>query len=295
MTRGDEQYVQQRGEVPRVARTVGVFVDRTVDGLARVNTQGSLVSVKCDGWAPPVPGMSVRLESTNGIMRLVGPAGPRSASGVVIASLSGDTRASVLVDGVEWDLPVMAPYVPIPTDEVVVDWMSGAVLGELAASAGSDAPAPNPGGGGGAFSGLLVQATDSGRYNTGGSAWGDSTVWTGTSTRGLWVYSGGFAALAGANVTSAEIYLPLIQQQNNMSFGLHTQPSKPGSDPGFSNVTAHDGPRSGWVGLPAGWGNILRDNPSWGVGVLSPGGGLNQWVGRGADGMSGAIRFAGTR
>lgn len=291
----EEVYARKFADVPRVQSVTGVFVG-IVDGLARVNLQGSTVDVKCDGWYPPVPGMPVRVDTVNGVMRVVGPAKPQGGRGVVSASLSGGTRARITVDGAVFELPVMAPYSPVVSDTVVVNWTSGHILGEEAAAPTPDPPPATGGGGGGAFSGLLVQSQDSGRWSTSSVNWfGNSDVWTGTTTQGAWFYSGGFSVLAGANVTGVEIYLPLIKEQNNLSFGLHPHASRPGGSPGIDTLSAHTGARSGWVGLPSVWGNILRDNPSWGVGVISPGGGNNQWVGRGSDPMSGALRFAGTR
>lgn len=289
----DDILLRKLSETPRVQSYVGIFLGM-VNGLARLNLQGAAVDVKCDGWVPPIPGMAVRVESLNGVLRVKGPSTPRSALGEVVESLDGDTRARVVVDGEEWVLPVTAPYVPLPTDKVVIDWMAGFVSGEQAAARVDDTPPPAPPKGVG-FAGLLVQATDSGRWSTSYGNWfGNSDVWTGTTTQGAWFYGGGFRVLAGANVSTVEIYLPLIQQQNNLQFGLHGHASKGGS-PGITSTFTHTGPRSGWVRLPDGWGNALRDNPNWGVGVLSPGGGLNQWVGRASDAMSGALRFSGTR
>lgn len=289
----DDVLLRKLSQVPRVQSVTGIFLGM-VNGLARLNLQGSVVDVKCDGWAPPVPGMAVRVESLNGIMRVKGPAGPRSAVGEVVEALDGDTRARVDVDGEEWVLPVMAPYVPLATDQVVIDWMAGFVIGEQAAAREQATPPPNPGTVKG-FQGLLVQATDSGRWSTSYGNWfGNSDVWTGTTTQGAWFYGGGFSVLAGANVATVEMYLPLITQQNNLQFGLHGHASKGGS-PGIGSLWTYNGPRSGWITLPNTWGNLLRDNPSWGIGVVSPGGGLNQWRGRGSDAMSGALRFSGTR
>lgn len=279
---------------PRVESLTGVFLG-IVDGLARVNLQGSTVDLRCDGWYPPTPGMPVRVNSTNGILRVTGPASPQGGRAEVLESLDGGQRARISVGGREYELPVMEPYIPLPGDVAVVNWTTMHVLGAEATAPASSSPAPNPGGGGGAFGGLLVQSVDSGRYSTSYSNWfGNSDVWTGVTTQGAWFYGGGFGVLAGAEITGVEIYLPLIREQNNLDFGLHPHPSKPSGSPGIGFFSAAPG-RSGWVPLPSSWGNTFRDNPGWGVGVVSPGGGQNQWVGRASDPMSGALRFSGTR
>lgn len=289
-----EQFLRKASEQAKVSSTVGVFVERTVDGLARVNVQGSTVDVRLDGWNPPIPGMPVRVETLNGIMRVKGPSQALSARGEVVADVGGGVAAIVLVDGEEYTLPVMAPYVPIPADIVVINWQSGHVLGEEASAPDTVAP-PTVGAGGSSFSSLLVQATNSGKWDTTYSNyWGGSEVWASNNNDGLWVYGGRFSALAGANVSRVEIFLPLIQQVGSASVGLHAYSTIPGGAPTIGSLVALSS-RNGWVQLPTEWGNYLRDNPGSGVGVVSPSGGFNKWRGVGQDGLSGALRFDGTR
>ena len=280
-------------DIPRVSTVTGYFVGM-VDGLAQVNVQGATVSVRCDGWNPPTPGMPVRVETLNGLMRVTGPSQTLPARGTVVESREGDTRALVDAGGDEYDLPVMAPYVPLPGDVVVLNWQSGHVLGEEAA-APDDQPPPTVGGGSNPFSGLLVQAQSSGKYDfPNGNWWGNGDVRASNNNAGAWFYHGAFTALAGADVSSIELHLPTPWRAVGALFvGLHPHATRPGGAPSIGTLTTVSA-RSGWVSLPAGWGNFLRDNPNHGIGVTS-GAGDNQWPGVPQDGYSGALRFAGTR
>lgn len=279
-----------------VASSVGIFLEM-VDGLARVNVHGATVDIRCDGWTPPVPGMPVRVETVHSIMRVVGPSQAKSARGEVLESLDGDTRARVSVDGEEFTLSVMAPYVPIPTDPVVIDWQSGFILGEQAAAVQTSSPLP-VGNAGAPFSGLLVQARSSGKYDYPNSNWwGTGDVRASNNNDGAWFYHGELRVLAGASVDSVELYLPTPwRAQGVLKIGLHPHPTKPGGAPSIGSL--FDAPaRSDWVRLPDSWGNYLRDNPDSGIGVTS-GSGDNQWPGVTGDRfnpMSGALRFAGSR
>lgn len=278
-------------EVSRTRSLTAVFVGM-VGPLARVNVQGSTVDVRCDGWNPPIPGMPVRVDVTNGQMRVTGPALTLPARAEVLEDIDSGTKARI-TDGVsEWVLPVMAPYVPVPTDVVVVNWQSGHVLGEEAAAPVQEKPSETPPESA-PFDNLLIQAAQSGKYDLDwGNWWGGSEVWASNNNHGAWFYAGRFGALAGAQIGSMEIYLPLISAVGSCAIGLHTDSAFPGGPPNILGPIPLD-QRGGWVSLPAEWGATLRDNPSWGVGVLAPTGGLTKWVG--VPGMSGALRFSGSR
>lgn len=283
--------------IDQVQSTVGVFV-AMVDGLARVNVQGATVDIRCDGWNPPVPAMPVRIDTVNGIMRVVGPALTLPARATVLESIDGDTRALVDVGGVEYKLPVMAPYVPLPDDVVVLNWQSGHVLGEEAAAPSTADPGtiPSPSE---PFTNLLIQPTASGKYDTNwDNWWSPPEVWASNVNKGIWVYDGRFAALAGAQIMKAEFCFPRPIKTAGVAYiGLHAYPSIPGGEPTISELTyLPPDRRSDWYELPAGWGDALRDNPHWGIGVTS-GAGDNRWPGVGQAGgsQSGWLRFTGTR
>lgn len=292
MTLVDVQ-LQKQAEVPRVQSVTGVFIGM-VGTLARINVQGSTVDVRCDGWNPPIPGMPVRVEILNGIMRVKGPSETLVPRGTVLASLGGGVEALVEAGGVEYTLPVMAPYVPIPSDVVVIHWSSGHILGEEAAAPVTEAPATVPGGGSG-FNNLLIQARSSGKYDTSVPGWwGNGDIRASNNNVGAWFYHGAFSGLAGANISRVEVYLPTPWKAVGvLNFGLHGHPTRPGGNPGIGSTVAR-AQRSGWLDLPDTWGNLLRDNPNWGIGVTS-GAGDNQWPGVPQDGMSGALRFTGIR
>ena len=281
-------------DVSRTRSVTGVFVEM-VGSLARVNVQGSTVDVRCDGWNPPIPGMPVRVDVTNGSMRVTGPSQTLPARAEVLEDIESGTRARI-TDGVsDWTLSVMAPYVPIPGDVVVVNWFSGHVLGEEAAAPEVVVPPEQPQRPT-SFENLLIQPGGSGKFDLSWSNWWGSDVWASNNNVGAWFYLGRFSALAGADITRVEIFLPPPHRAVGAAFiGLHGHAGIPGGNPGITNLIPLP-TRSGWVQLPTGWGAHLRDNPGHGVGVTS-GAGDNRWpgVGQAGGGQSGWLRFAGTR
>lgn len=279
--------------IPKVSTMAGVFV-RMEDGLAVVNVGTETLRLQTEGWSPPLAGMPVRIEALNGSHRVTGPNVNLSPSGVVTA-VDG-LLVDVDVEGISYTLPVLDPYSPIEGDVVVIDWRRPIVLGEESTAPSVVEPPTNTGGSQ-AFSDLIVQATSSGRY-FGGTLRGDE-VWASPSNDGAWFYSGRLGALQGANITRAEIYLPLFFDANYgggdlVQIARHGIQDRSGSTPSFSANTTLS-PESGWVALPSGWGNHFRDNPSNGVGVTVPSSGFFKWQSVGADPLSGALRFAGTR
>lgn len=278
----------------RVVSATGVFVGM-VAGLARVNVQGATVDLRCDGWYPPLPGMPVRVDTVNGVMRVVGPSQTLGPRGTVSAVGAGSTTVTISVDGSSYTLPVLAGYSPTVGDTVVVNWTSGHVLGEEAAAPTVETPESAPAPAASSFSRLTVYPRASGKWDyTYSNWWGGSEVWASNNNDGIWVYGGRFSTLKGASISRVEIYLPLITELGSCSIGLHPHSSIPGGAPSISSLTVLSD-RGGWVRLPTSWGELLRDNPSWGIGVKAPTGGLNKWRGVGQDSQSGVLRFSGTR
>lgn len=296
MTLADE-ILRKFAATPMVQSTVGVFVGMS-SGLARVNVQDSTVDIRCDGWSPPVPGMPVRVEVVNGQMRVTGPSQALPARGTVTAVSGGGTSATVDVGVGTYTLPVMAPYSPVETDVVVINWMSGHILGEEAEAPASSEPGA-VGGGGTSFSELLITPTASGKYDsTWNNWWAPPEVWASDNNKGIWVYGGRFSALAGANIATTEFCFPTpIRAAGAAYIGLHGYPAIPGGPPTITDLIALSGPqRTGWYRCPDWWGGFLRDNPQCGIGVTS-GAGDNRWpgVGQAGGGQSGWMRFSGTR
>lgn len=279
-----------------VSAKVGTFVE--MDGrLAVVTVGSSVLRLPLEGWYPPIPGEPVRIDSVNGNMRVTGPNRALNPRGEISAATPVDPlKAVVTVDGVDYEMSWAGAYTPVTGDVVVINWNVPIILGEESTAPDNVAPttpvAPSA-----SFENLLVQATASGGY-FGGTLRRDDP-WASPANEGFWFYSGGLSALLGANVTRTEMYLPLFFDANygggdEARVGLHTSPDRPGTTPTLgSQVTLS--PETGWVTLPEAWGNHFRDNPTHGVGVDVPSSGFFRWRGVPSDGMSGALRFAGTR
>lgn len=281
---------RQLARVPSVRSETAVFV-RMDAGFAVVNIGESTVSLPCQGWYPPIPGMTVQVEWRAGRGIVTGPAGTLSPIGEITGT--GSPRATVLVDGVEYLLYLRDGYTAVLGDQVTVDWSAGIITGKVT---GVDTPEPpvEPGGPTAQpFADLGVRAWKSGRFE---SSWWGTDPWASSSNDGIWVYGSRIVdALKGADVTRVFIYLPLIQQLGNCSIGLHTYGDIPGGAPSIGSLVALPlGGRSGWVELPAAWGNFLRDNVG-GIGVTAPGGGFNKWTSVNLQPLSGALSFSGTR
>lgn len=288
-----EQVARELAKTPTVSKMVGVFRDQE-GNLAVVDVNGSRIRVPMVGPVP-LPGLPVWVESQNGRYVCTGVAVQISPYGTVTTSSS--TKVKVVPDGgTEIEIPYLAGLTLTAGNRVSIDTASYVVNGKLSA----DPAAPvDPGVGGGGvqpFSGLLVQATDSGSTNGGG--WWTGDVYTMSSTAGGWFYGGALrSALAGVtSFSSVEIFLPVIRDASWVAptLNLHTYASKPGS--GFLTYgAAHTPPsRSGWVALPASWGATMRDT-NCGVGSPKHPNTNTIWRGKPGDAMSGALRFSGSR
>lgn len=277
--------------IPSVRSETAVFV-RMAGPLAVVNMgPGSTVTIPCVGVYRPITGAVVQVEWRNGRPVVVGPAVSLNPVGVITAA--GTPQATVAVDGVEYMLYLRDGYSPTLGDQVTINWntgtIEGKVLGVGVVEVPSEAPPPTV-----SFSRLVVQADGSGRYK---SSWWGSGPWADSSSSGIWTYSTRVQhALAGANISAVDVFLPLEFQSGLASVGLHSYAAIPGGAPTITDLVALPlGGRNGWVSLPSWWGNWLRDNPG-GVGVTAPGGaGENRWTGVATDSYSGALRFSGTR
>lgn len=286
------QLARELSLTPTVSRMVGVF--RSLDGnLAVVDVNGSRIKVPMSG-AVPLPGLPVWVESQNGRYVCTGVATQISPYGTVVTSTS--TRVKVVPDGgVEIEMPYLSGLTLNAGNRVSIDTASYVVTGRLSA----DPVVPvDPGAGGGTgapFSGLLVQATDSGTSN--GSGWWQSNVNSDSAAGGAWFYGGGLqAALKGVTgFTSIEVYLPLIYNRFAApTLYLHTSATKPGSGfPAWGSSMSVPSPQ-GWVSLPVAWGPALRDGPV-GFGFPPTVGVMASWSGKASDAMSGAFRFSGRR
>lgn len=272
------------------ARTELAVFRQMVGVLAEVNIGESTIQIPCDGFYPPQPGMSVRVQWVNGSPSVTGPAKPLSARGKITAP--GSPKASVNIDGVVYSMFVAAGYTAAVGDDVAVNWQfeGGFISGKVAGYEPPKPPEPvivppRP------FGDLVVRAENSGRYQSGAGWWGNDP-WASESNNGAWVYGNRVRdSLAGASNIVADIYLPLVRELSGGSLALHDYGSLPGGAPSFHDVWTPP-TRSGWVRLPDGWGAFLAAGGR-GVGVVN--GGYTIWLGTASDGMSGALRFSGIR
>lgn len=267
----------------------GVFV--RMDGrLAVVNIGTSTVTIPCIGFYPPVVGMAVRVDWTNGSPAVTGPVRPLNPLGVITAT--GIPRATVTVDGKPYVLYYRSGYTPALNDQVEVNWATGIIQGKITGA--EEPPIPNEGGGSASPFEVVIRATDSGRYQ---SSWWGNDPWASNNNSGIWTYANRVPEGVGSNasITSSEIYLPMVEQRGNCSIGVHSHPSIPGGPPSISSLAplASSG-RSGWVPLPAGYDAFLLAGGR-GIGMTAPGGGYNVWRGTASDSMSGALRIRGMR
>lgn len=263
-----------------------------MDGrFAVVNIGTATVTIPCLGFNPPLAGMAVRVQWVNGSPSVTGPVTPLSPLGVITAA--GTPRATVVVDGVTYMMPVMASYTPTNDDTVIVDWTvpGGMILGKVAAV---DQPTPPEeiGGGSTPFT-VTVRAANSGRYQSGSGWWGKAP-WASASNDGIWVYGNRVRdAVGSGTVSRVEIYLPLQQQVGVASIGVHPHASIPGGAPTITSKTNLPlGRRSGWQVLPTSFGAYVAAGGR-GIGVAD--GGYNIWRGVDSDSLSGALRLTGTR
>ena len=287
-----EQLAKELAKAPTVSKMVGVF--REQDGnFAVVDVNGSRIRIPMVG-AVPLPGLPVWVEAQNGRHVCTGVSAQISPYGTVLTSTSSLVKVTA-DSGQVLDLPYMAGLTLTAGNRVAIDTASYVVTGVLSSN---PTPPIDPGAGGGgstAFTGLLVQATDSGTTN--GGAWWQSNVNSDSAAGGAWFYGGGIqAALIGVtSFTSIEVFLPLIYNRfSPPTLYLHTSANKPGSGlPTFGSSQVVPSP-SGWVSLPAAWGPALRDGPV-GIGFPPTVGVMASWRGKASDALSGAIRFSGRR
>lgn len=279
---------QKLAEMTTARSETGVFV--RMDGrFAVVNIGTSTVTVPCVGFYPPVVGMAVRVDWINGSPAVSGPVRPLSPLGVITAT--GTPRATVTVDGTPYLLFYRAGYTPALNDQVEINWATGIIQGKIT---GADNPSsPGESGAGQTPFEVVVRAANSGRFE---SSWWGNDPWASNSNVGIWTYENrALDAVGVANVTTCDIYLPLVQEVGNLSIGVHTHPAIPGGAPTITSLVPYSlGSRSGWIRLPSTFGPFLAAGGR-GIGVTAPGGGFNKWRGTAADSLSGALRISGTR
>ncbi|UCR89241.1 hypothetical protein [Mycetocola spongiae] len=286
----DRKLAQITAAIPEVDSFVAEYV-RMQGSYALVNIGASTVPVRSVGFYPPVVGMIVQIQRVKGKLILAGPAVQLNPIGKIKSV--GSPKAWVTVDGKDYFLGLRSGYTAVTGHVVEINWTSGIIQGQITAEQVVDPPpvAPPPVTG---FSGLLVQSEASGNWWLSGAAWNSNDPWASTSNIGAWFYGDRLInALAGARLTSAEVYLPNNSPQGAISLGLHPHPSRPGGAPAVSALTALPA-LTGWVPLPPGFAEALQSGASRGI-VVRSSTGFNKFRGVPSDALSGAMRFSGSR
>ncbi|WP_022886354.1 hypothetical protein [Glaciibacter superstes] len=273
--------------IPDVGHKLGIFV-RMDGALAVVNVGDRSVAIPCSGYYPPVVGMAVQLERRLGALIVTGPSAQLNPIGKIKAG--GAPKCTVTVDGIDYVLGLRSSYTPVVGDDVEINWTTGIIQGKITATPVAPDTGQNPGGGGGPFSDLVVMAEGSGSYNGG---WWTNDVYNGDNNVGAWFYGTRVAdALRGTQPTSMEIFLNPRQASGNAPMiGWHGSSTFLGGAVSVAFEVPVE-PRSGWVALPVDFAIRLRDFGG-GIGVTPSG--YTIWRGTQSDGLSGALRFAGTR
>lgn len=290
MKNSNQWVVDRLKLIPDVDSQVAIFKRQSSDGV-RVLVQfgeGDPVDIPSSGQYLPWPDDPVQIESRNGSLVMTGPAVAKPVEGVI--SAAGSPKATVTVGGKDYLMQLRDGYTAVVGDPVTVNWVTRLIEGKVTAP--SVPPSGSPGSSGpppGAFE-LVFQAQDSGSWN--GSRYYLNDVQASDSIMGAWWYGNAiFDTLNGANVTSVEIYLPLIQELGVATIGRHGYGVNTGVWVGQVDGVAL-APRNGWVPLPLSYADLTTGVS--GISVTS-GNGLNRWKGVQADGLSGAIRIRGTK
>lgn len=279
--------VDQLARIPDVGYLLGEFV-RMEGQRAIVNVGPNTVPIAVSGFYPPAVGMFVQIERRNGVMIVTGPAQQLNPMGTIKAV--GSPKATVTVGGRDYVLGMRDGYAPVVGDDVEINWTTGIIQGKVTATAAPTPPATTTIGTTG-FTNMVVQSIGSGNFWSG--RWNKDDPWASTSNRGAWFYGSSLRdSLAGATITSAEIYMPATALDGSVQMGVHGHATQPGGAPGGSSFTTLSA-ANGWVPIPLSFAVWLRDNIG-GV-VVDSSNGLNKWRGRGSDAYSGAMRFSGTR
>lgn len=284
---------RQLAGLTRSRAEAAVFV-RMSDGFAVVNIGTSTLTIPCVGFYPPVAGMAVRVDWTNGSPAVTGPVAPLNPIGTITAT--GTPLATVSVDGELYDLYLRDGYTPAVDDMVEINWATGIIQGKVTGLANPESPG-EAGGTSTPFD-VTVRAAGSGRYQP-GSGWWSVDPRASTSNVGIWTYANRISdAVGGGTVSRAFVFLPLVSQVGAASIGVHDHPWIPGGAPYIypsSLMAMPIGRRNGWIELTASVGQYISV-AGRGLGVLAPGGaGDTRWRGIPSDAMSGAVRLIGTR
>lgn len=292
----------------------GIVIEDSITGILSVYVNGSLVPAPWPAAYPPVAGDTVTVLIIDGSARVLGPTstGARPLTGTVNGSASGgkvpiSTSAGVLFCRYVGTVPATGSLVRLDwaaTEPWI--WPTAAAIVPppvTPPTPPAPPPPPDPGPTTGTLS-LPAVASSTWRSDSGWGRWGTALrqfrYGSEAESHGAWFYGSTARQLAGRTITAARIYLPAREGVGSYNAALaarlyrHTSDSQPAGD-----VSRVAGPESrtlapigngatGWVDLPAAWGQAIVDSGG-GVGISgSPYLGL---VGVSADAQSGLIQL----
>lgn len=253
---------------------------------AWVAVESERVSCDSNGLVPEV-GEWVVVEIVDGRAALRGLVLPRPGVGVVtstdplLVDMPGRGETAVVAaSGLSVDVG----------DTVAVVWGPPAYAVAVVAEAPVVNP-PAPGPGNVSVQTQIFQAVDAGSMNQSGGSWWQSQPWASSSTYGAWFYGSKIKDTipAHAVIESVEINTQWASVYGgNPNFMLHQLASKSGTP---VPVDTRPFPAvTGFMALPAEWGNALKAGGSqWGVGLNE--GGWNKAKSLAQDEWSGALRI----
>jgi hypothetical protein len=281
---------QQIAEIKPVQSKLAVLAGR--DGArAVINIGESTVSVPFVGTSLPPVDHPVQVEVSDGQIRVTGAAVALPPSGTI--TVAGDGMVATINGyGVDYTLPYLTSSPPAVGDVMQISWSfdGGIIQAKVTSIPTAEPPATNAPTGG-SFHPAPFTATDSGSY---GSRWFTNDVYSSASNDGAWFYGNKIrdSIPDNATITLARIYLNNRQASGSAPLlQLHNAAGKPGGTVSFIGISFALPARSGWVGIPLGLVDYLKNN-SGGLGFAS--GGYTIFRGVAADGLSGALDIAWT-
>lgn len=291
MLTAEDKIAEQLAQMKPWQVLVGKFVEPSgVESV--VDVGGTRLTVPSVGETFALPNEKVRLLRTQQATFLLGPAQPRSTSGIVTAG--GSPRCTVEYppgSGVTQMMGYPVGTTPDVGDLVLIDWGSGGTVSQIVTAFPDsvtvpEAPTPLPTG----KQTLTFTALDSGNYQNGN--WWTNEVWASDNNHGAWFYGSKIKDTIPdtATISKVEIYLPAYSTFGDPpNFRTHTHATRPAGAPSYTaTVTALSSARSGWVSLPTSVGDFLKANTG-GTGMRQ--GGYTKYRGTQTDAQSGALRI----
>ncbi len=280
-------------DIPGVdASILGVFAGTSSDGTqALVNVDDRQLTVPALGGSWPIVGDRVRLLRVGKQTLLLGSVQQRSTQGRVNAV--GSPKCDIEYppgSGVVEAMSMPKGATPEVGDLVVINW-DGEAARTVTAIVSSQSEQPKPPDPGGQPVQTSFRQTftagDSGSFQNG--RWWTNLVYASASNKSAYFYGTKIADTIPSTATIDKIlvYLsPTRNSGNQPRIGTHGYTSNPGGAPTINNLLSLPN-ASGWVELPASFGDLLKTGAQWGVGF--DGAGYAVFRGTQTDGQAGAL------